>query len=54
MENNMNINLDNLEEMKELLSVEINLQHNKLNFDDLGIVDALKIKDLIKIEFIFE
>jgi hypothetical protein len=41
-------------DMKELLDMEINIQHDKINFNDLGIVDTLKIKDLLKIDFIFE
>ena len=40
-------------EMSELMNIEIELNHNKIKFDDLGLQIA-KIKDLIKIEFLFE
>lgn len=39
-------------EMLELMEVENEIQYDKLNFDDLNLETA-KIKDLIKIEFLF-
>ncbi len=42
------------EEMSELLNVENNIHYNKIIFDELGLTDTVKIKDLLKIEFIFE
>ena len=42
------------QEMLELLDVENSIPFNKLNFEELGFTDSLKIKDLLKIEFIFE
>lgn len=39
-------------EMTELLEVENEIPYDKLNFDDLNLETA-KIKDLIKIEFLF-
>lgn len=41
------------EEMNSLLNAETTLQYSKINFDDLGL-DVIKIKDLLKIDFIFE
>jgi hypothetical protein len=42
------------EEMSDLLSVENTIPYDKINFEVLGLEDNLKIKDLLKIEFIFE
>ena len=39
-------------EMQELQSVEIPLNHEKINFEDLNLKSA-KVKDLIKLEFLF-
>lgn len=50
------INLTNpdefTKEMSALMEVEVELTHDKLNFDDLGLSTA-KIKDLIRLEFLF-
>ncbi len=40
-------------EMGELMEVENEIQHNRISFDDLGLETAT-IKDLIKIDFLFE
>ena len=49
------INIASFEqEMKELLDMENTLISSKVNFDSLGLEDSLKIKDLLKIDFIFE
>ena len=40
-------------EMGDMMNVENVIQQEKINFDDLGLEYA-KIKDLIKIDFIFE
>ena len=49
------INIPSFEqEMKELLDMENTLVSTKVNFDSMGLEDSLKIKDLLKIEFIFE
>jgi hypothetical protein len=47
-------NMDSFQaEMTSLLNAETVLQHAKINFDDLGL-EMMKIKDLLKIDFIFE
>ena len=40
-------------EMEELMIVENTLNHDKLNFDDLNLNSNIKVKDLIKIDFLF-
>jgi len=40
-------------EMSELMSVETEINYDKIRFDDMGLQSA-KIKDLIKIDFLFE
>lgn len=40
-------------EMEELNSIETDLPFNKINFDDLGLT-TIKVKDLIRIEFLFD
>jgi len=40
-------------EMSDLLNVENEVPFDKVNFNDLGL-KSIKIKDLIKIEFLFE
>lgn len=40
-------------EMEELMSIETTLVHSKLNFDDMQLNTA-KIKDIIKLEFLFQ
>jgi hypothetical protein len=51
------INLSNpdefTQEMSELMNVEVTLSYEKIKFEDLGLKTA-KIKDLIKLEFLFE
>lgn len=51
------INLSNpdefTQEMSELMDVEVTLNYEKIKFEDLGLKTA-KIKDLIKLEFLFE
>jgi len=42
------------EEMSGLLSVENILSYDKIKFEELNLGETLKIKDLMKIEFIFE
>lgn len=39
-------------EMEQLMSMTHNLNHEKLNFEDLNLQTA-KVKDLIKLEFLF-
>lgn len=39
-------------EMEELMNMTHNLNHEKLNFEDLNLQTA-KVKDLIKLEFLF-
>lgn len=39
-------------EMFDLMSIENTIEHEKVNFDELNLTTA-KIKDLIKIEFLF-
>ncbi len=50
------INLTNpdefTKEMTDLMEIEVELSHQKVNFDDLGLSTA-KIKDLIRLEFLF-
>lgn len=40
-------------EMEELMIVENTLNHDKLNFDDLNLNSNVKVKDLLKIDFLF-
>jgi hypothetical protein len=40
-------------EMEELNSIETELPFNKINFDDLGL-STIKVRDLIRIEFLFD
>ena len=40
-------------EMEELMVVENTLNHSKLNFDDLNLSSNVKVKDLLKIDFLF-
>lgn len=40
-------------EMSELMSIENDVPYSKINFDDLKLQTA-KVKDLIKIDFLFE
>lgn len=40
-------------EMEELLSVETTINIEKIKFEDLGL-ETVKVKDLLKIDFIFE
>ena len=40
-------------EMEELMIVENILNHDKLNFDDLNLNSNVKVKDLLKIDFLF-
>ncbi len=40
-------------EMSELMNVEVDLNYEKINFDDLGLKTA-KVKDLMKLEFLFD
>lgn len=40
-------------EMSELMNVELTLNYEKIKFEDLGLKTA-KIKDLIKLDFLFE
>jgi predicted mannosyl-3-phosphoglycerate phosphatase (HAD superfamily) len=40
-------------EMEELLSVETTINVDKIKFEDLGL-ETVKVKDLLKIDFIFE
>lgn len=51
------VNIVNVEEftkeMNELMSVENTIDFDKLNFDDLKLETA-KVKDLIKLEFLFD
>jgi hypothetical protein len=39
-------------EMYELMSIENQIDYEPVNFDELNL-DVVKIKDLIKIEFLF-
>ena len=41
------------EEMDSLLNIEILLNHNKIKIEELGLSE-IKIKDLLKIDFLFE
>jgi len=47
------INLFN-QEMSQLMEIENQLNCDKLKFEDLGLQTTAKIKDLMKIEFLFE
>lgn len=48
------VNVDEFtKEMNELMAVENTLDFEKLNFDDLRLETA-KVKDLIKLEFLFD
>jgi len=40
-------------EMSELMSIETEINYEKIRFDEMGLQSA-KIKDLIKIDFLFE
>lgn len=40
-------------EMSDLMNVEVTLNYDKIKFEDLGLKTA-KIKDLIKLEFLFD
>lgn len=40
-------------EMEELLSLETTINVDKIKFEDLGL-ETVKVKDLLKIDFIFE
>ena len=40
-------------EMKELMDTETEIPYDKLNFEDLKLETTAKVKDLIKIEFLF-
>ena len=42
------------QEMWELLDIENSISYNKINFEELGLIESVKMKDLLKIEFIFE
>ena len=41
-------------EMNELMSVEVEILHDKIKFDDLNLDENFKVKDLMKIDFLFE
>lgn len=55
MENIVSItNVDEFtKEMTELMEIENEIPYDKLNFDDLCLKDDLTVKDVIKIEFLF-
>lgn len=40
-------------EMKELMDIETEIPYDKLDFEDLKLETTAKVKDLIKIEFLF-
>jgi len=40
-------------EMEELMEVNNTLNHDKLNFEDLNLNSNIKVKDLLKIDFLF-
>jgi myo-inositol-1-phosphate synthase len=40
-------------EMSELMNVEVSLNYDKIKFEELGLKTA-KIKDLLKLEFLFD
>jgi hypothetical protein len=40
-------------EMEELMEVNNTLNHDKLNFEDLNLNSNVKVKDLLKIDFLF-
>jgi len=39
--------------MNDLMSVEIDIPYDKIKFEDLNLATA-KVKDLIKLEFLFD
>ncbi len=41
-------------EMLDLMNIESTINYSKICFDDLDLLGTAKIKDLIKIEFLFE
>jgi hypothetical protein len=51
------VNITNTEkftkEMNDLMSIEIDIPYDKIKFEDLNLTTA-KIKDLIKLDFLFE
>lgn len=51
------VNITNMDdfgqEMTDLMEVENSIQFDKLNFEDLNIKESAKIKDLIKLDFLF-
>lgn len=51
------VNIINMQEfsneMNDLLSVENTLSYTKLNFEDLSLSSTAKVKDLMKLEFLF-
>lgn len=51
------VNITNMEsfgqEMKDLMGVENDIPYEKIKFEDLGLATA-KVKDLIKLDFLFE
>ncbi len=50
------VNITNVDEfskeMRELMEVETTINFEKIDFDDLGL-NTVKVKDLIKLEFLF-
>ena len=50
------VSISNMEEfsneMSQLMAVENQITHDKINFEDLNLQTA-KVKDLIKLEFLF-
>jgi hypothetical protein len=40
-------------EMKELMDTETEVPYDKINFEDLKLQNTVKVKDMIKIEFLF-
>lgn len=40
-------------EMSELMSIENEIPFDKIDFDDLGLTGSVKVKDLIKLDFLF-
>jgi len=51
------VNITNVDafsqEMADLMNTEVELQHEKINFDDLKLSTA-KVKDLMKLDFLFD
>lgn len=41
------------QELEELNSIENEISYNKINFDDLNL-DTVRVKDLIRLEFLFD